>query len=468
MHASHRLPPSAAVAPLLSRCALLTLAGLLAACGSSTPPMPKGGCGQAVYEWLPRERVGHVISFREDVEGRTSAALVDLAVSLGGGGGVVPPASFGVQLYHLRYSTQDRGQAVEATGLVAVPALEGAPRTAFPMVLYQHGTTGFGPPCAPSRVLGQQNVVPLLVLASQGFVAVAPDYIGLDADTPAGQAAPVKLAYIGIEQTAIGALDMARAAQELLQSRLQSLALPTSAVVLYGASQGGHATFSADLVAPYYAPELDVRAAVALVPATDLFGWAQFGMSAPTDATQFVSASMVALHAWYGGTAPLDALFTDKDPTHFATEIPRLMTTGCSLSAITQGATAGTDIFQPPIVAAATAANWDTVPPWACYLKQNSLHSTPIRRLRRTPTLFVVAQNDSIIPPVSERASFQRLCGLGYQLQYLECAEATHVNGALWSIPEQLTWLKARLAGTPIAAADSCQLKAAVRCAAQR
>jgi hypothetical protein len=223
-----------------------------------------------------------------------------------------------------------------------------------------------------------------------------------------------------------------------------------------------------DLVAPYYAPELSVPAMVALVPATDLLGFAQYAISSPNEATPFVSASLTALHRWYRGAEGLETLFTDQEPTHFATEIPRLMDTGCDLASLFQGVTAASEAFQPSTVTHAAAGSWDGLLPWSCYLSQNSMATTPIRRLRRTPTLFVLAQNDAIIHLPSERASFSRLCAMGYDLQYLECAGASHVDGALWSIPEQLAWLKERLAGKPIPAEDACRLKPPVRCSAER
>jgi pimeloyl-ACP methyl ester carboxylesterase len=448
--------------------ASLAFGALLAGCGASTPPMPRGGCGLEPYEWLPRDQVGQVVSFREDLANRLSAETIDLAVVVAGAAGLIPPASYGSQLFHLRYTTQDRGQPVQATGLVAVPWREGAARQSFPMVLFLHGTTGYTGRCAPSRTLSQNDVLPLVLLAAQGYVAVAPDYIGLDADQDPAEPPPVKIAYLGIEQTAIGSLDMVRAVRDLFASRVQTLAAPSSRIVLWGGSQGGHAAFSVDLVAPYYAPELSVLAMVAVVPATDLLGFAEHAISSPNEATPYLCASLTALHRWYRGTEPLDALFTEEAPTHFATEIPRLMDTSCDLASSFEGATSASDIFQPTIITHVGARSWDALVPWSCYLRENSMATTSIRRLRRTPTLFILAEADAIVHPASERASFTRLCAVGYELQYLECAGAGHIDGALWSIPEQLAWLRERLAGKPIPPEELCRLKPPTHCSAER
>jgi hypothetical protein len=87
--------------------------------------------------------------------------------------------------------------------------------------------------------------------------------------------------------------------------------------------------------------------------------------------------------------------------------------------------------------------------------------------LRTPPTLFVTSGNDTLVEVGVERADFPRLCGMGYQLEYLECADAGHSEGAVWSLPEQVAWLKDRLAGKPIAADRLCQVQAPTRCSGQ-
>jgi acetyl esterase/lipase len=429
--------------------------------------MPQAGCGLAPYEWLPRERVGHVVSYQESVENRFAPSTVDLALGATGGGRFFSPVPFGDQLFRLRYTTQDKGKLVEATGLVAVPWKEGDARQSFPMVLFLHGTTGFMGKCAPSYRMGDADVFGLVLLASLGYIVVAPDYIGLDAGADFSQPPPVKHHYLGIEQTAVGSLDMVRAARELLTTKVQTQALPASALVLWGASQGGHAALAADLVAPYYAPELEVRATVALVPPTDLLGLAQYALSGVNPATQAFAAVMTAMHFWYEGQEGLDTLLCSDAPRSLSTEVPRLMYSGCEASGLFDGVSAVSQVFVPSVLEPVVAGAWGQVQPWACYLRENSIPWTSIRRLRRTPTLFVLSGNDTLVYTPPERADFLRLCSLGYELQYLECEGAGHAEGAVLSLPEQVAWVKDRLAGRPIAADDLCRQRPAVRCSGQ-
>lgn len=442
-----------------------------AACGGGDdppPPMEKGGCGMPAYEWLPQDQVGHVVGFRESERTQFSAQTIDVMLAAAGGSDFFA-AEYGARLYHLRYTTQDRGQPVEATGLVSVPWIDGGERAKHPMVLFLHGTSGFMGECAPSYALDDGSIFPLVLLSSQGYIVVAPDYIGMDADADFTQPPPVKHAYLGLEQTALGSLDMVRAGRELLAAQRQEMNADPKGhdLIIWGGSQGGHAAFASDLVAPYYAPEFDVRANVALVPPTDLPGIAEYALGSVNDATGAFAAVLTALHFWHQGSEGLDALFTSQDPWNFPTAVPDAMYSGCEADDRFDGITEVSQVYRPEVIAQGLAGDWDALQPWGCYLKHNSITWTPIARLRDTPTLFVVSQHDTLVYAPAERADFPRLCELGYQLQYLECADAGHSEGAIWSLPEQVAWVKDRLAGKPIAAADLCVLKDAVRCQGQ-
>lgn len=88
---------------------------------------------------------------------------------------VVP--RYDVATWRIEYSTLDAdGRAVRASGLVAVPQKPG--NVGSPVLSYQHGTI-FRDAEAPSN-----NVVPgeiSVVLASLGYIVLAPDYVGFGA-----------------------------------------------------------------------------------------------------------------------------------------------------------------------------------------------------------------------------------------------------------------------------------------------
>ena len=61
------------------------------------------------------------------------------------------PVSHGVELHRYRFTTQDRGQAIEATGMLAFPAhLDDEPSEPWPVALLLHGFAGAWDACAPS------------------------------------------------------------------------------------------------------------------------------------------------------------------------------------------------------------------------------------------------------------------------------------------------------------------------------
>lgn len=451
-------------------CWLLALLSV-AACGAEPlqygPDMPTGGNGLPAYEWVPRSQVGRVVSWEEAYLSQLDGPAIDALLMTAGADEFFSPVPHGAQVFRVRYTTQDKGRLVEATGLAAAPWDPDGARQSFPIVLFLHGTTGFMGECAPSYRMGTEDLVALMLLAAQGYVVAAPDYIGLDADADFSQPTPVKHDYLGVEQTAVGSLDLARATRALLEDgEVGAMGRATGDLVLWGGSQGGHAAFACDLVAPYYAPEFDVVASVALVPPTDLLALAEYAMSSPNPATAAFGAVVTAQHLWYEGTADLGTFLVNTPERPLATLVPSLMYSGCDAGTAFDGITMVSEVYQADVIAGITSRDWDALAPWSAYLRDNSIATSPIPRLRDTPTLFVLSENDTLVYTPPEREDFDRLCGQGWTLDYLECAGAGHTEGALWSLPEQLEWVEARLAGTPVAA--PCQRRAPVMCSAQR
>ena len=58
--------------------------------------------------------------------------------------------------------------------------------------------------------------------------------------------------------------------------------------------------------------------------------------------------------------------------------------------------------------------------------------------------------------PGYQHDDFDQLCEQGWNLEQLECAVAGHAEGTLWSLPAQLDWLRARLAGVEQDPAKAC------------
>jgi acetyl esterase/lipase len=427
-------------------------------------PITPGGCGLPAYEWLPTAGMGEVISFEEDVLSPMSAAGVD--VFLGALAESLVPAPYGVRIFRIRYTTQDKGQAVEATGLVAIPWNEDDPPAELPVALWLHGTTGFEPECAPSA-MGVEGTGFLLLYAAHGYVTAAPDFIGLDGDEDAPVPPDVKHFYVGLEQAGIGSLDALRASYRLVNEELGLKVTASQDVVIWGASQGGHAAFATNLLAPYYAPEFNYRALVAMVPVTDLVGLSTYSLSEFRLATRSIASFWVTAHTWYEGAEPWTDVLTDDDPTYFATDWPAEVFTDCDAMDVLRDATDVAGVFDASWLAQGLGepdASWD---PWYCYLADNSITTARIPLYQDIPTLFILGENDDLVYTPVERDDFDRMCAMGYRMEYLECAGAGHTDAAIWSLVDQHAWVRDRLDNIPLDPATECQLSPPVHCSGE-
>jgi pimeloyl-ACP methyl ester carboxylesterase len=170
----------------------------------------------------------------------------------------VPGAPAGATVWRALYKSQTiYGDPIAVSGYFVVPA-GSPPAGAWNVLSWAHGTTGITPSCFPSRfdLAGAHPYLTpdLANLLAGGFVVAATDYEGLGGVEP----------YLLGASEGRGVLDAARAARHLPGVKT------SSATVIYGHSQGGHAALFAAELAPTYAPDLHVVGVAAAAPATDL------------------------------------------------------------------------------------------------------------------------------------------------------------------------------------------------------
>ena len=144
--------------------------------------------------------------------------------------GVVP--RYSVASWRLDYLTVDaNGNEVRASGLISVPQKPAG--SASPVLSYQHGTI-FHDAEAPSNHAEASEVA--VVLASLGYVVVAPDYVGFGASR--GTPHP----YLLAEPTAAAVNDFLTAATYW---RSLNNVRDNGQLFLTGYSEGGYATMAA-------------------------------------------------------------------------------------------------------------------------------------------------------------------------------------------------------------------------------
>ncbi|MFT4031781.1 MAG: lipase family protein [Siphonobacter sp.] len=139
---------------------------------------------------------------------------------------------YGVKTYRITYNTTNTdGTTIQASGALIIPAIE----SAVPMVSYQHGTISSDSQ-APSYFGTTTDSQFITMMASLGYVIVAPDYIGYGASN----AYPHP--YEHRSSLAQASLDLLRAAKEYFKKNNTSSW--DGRLYLTGYSEGGYATMS--------------------------------------------------------------------------------------------------------------------------------------------------------------------------------------------------------------------------------
>ena len=154
------------------------------------------------------------------------------------------------------------GKAIKVSGLVSVPKGK-APSRGWPVITYDHGTTGIADQCAPSRDsdsnpahLYNSYAYPLLNRwLRAGYAVVRTDYQGLGTPGVHGY-------LIGVAEGR-STLDIVRAARKVDPRVSKRFAIS-------GHSQGGHAALWGAFLAPKWTPELSLRGTVAFAPASHI------------------------------------------------------------------------------------------------------------------------------------------------------------------------------------------------------
>lgn len=411
-----------------------------------------GGCGLAPYAMLDAADMGEVLDYEQVVEfeAETINALLDAQ-----GFGMLVPVDHGARVYKIRYVTQDRGEAIEATAFVSFPMLdEPAER---PVIMYAHGTTGFTDKCAPTA--DPMGYAVPVILAALGYVAVAPDYIGMNGwGDPAASGHP----YIVPEPTAIASLDSLRALARFATDTGEAVpATPGADIVLFGLSEGGFATLWADRYAPFYAPEFKFTANVASVPPTDAYGLTEHGATVFGPTTSALAAAVVGGHAWHRIAAPLSDVLSGGPPLDVAVELPKMMAEICSID-IPDTITQTNQIYQQSFIDALGVQDREALGEVGCMLERATLRTSQIPLEVATPTLVVLGEADDLVYSPVVRDDLPKLCDAGYVIDHFECAGAGHTQAATDSIPFVLDWVEARLAGTAIN--EPCVIHKAVDC----
>jgi hypothetical protein len=232
------------------------------------------GCGgNGGSQGAPRAR-GSVVSTRS--LGQVTTADIDAAMvayerslrlhSLAGA------AACPVDVRYMVYTTRDpRGEPATASTAILVPSGAGATCSGErPVVLYAHGTA-----LAKSFDMARVSIadpaanleaqLAMAMFAAQGFIVVAPNYLGYDASSLDYHP------YLDAEAQAVDVVDALRAAR----AHLAAVGGTTASKELFitGYSEGGHVAMAAhEIIERDYAIEMTVSASAPMSGAYNLVG----------------------------------------------------------------------------------------------------------------------------------------------------------------------------------------------------
>lgn len=413
--------------------------------------MAAARCGQAEHTWIEDPALGTITAYgeRQDISKALLQAVLDMENAE-----LPEPLQYNTRIQQFAYMTQDRGELIEATALVGTPREAEQPRG---VILVLHGTTGFTDECAPSRSLEGSALVALF--ASLGYMAIAPDYIGMKG---LGDRSPEIHPYLAGQATAIASLDAVRAVGQIDASRRSDLC-PETDLLVFGGSQGGHAALWVDRLQPYYAREMSLLGTVATVPPMDLIAQLTRALQQEVNATANSIAFFGAAASWYGVSDRLGEVFEEP----YDTQVPEVLYGGCDFSALTDGDLSLETLFTPEILEAASNDALGDFEPWGCMAKENSLTDTSIARIQEDDPsygiLLVFGEEDNLVHTPIEREAYPRICNdQAMPTQYIECAGAGHGPATFYALPEILGFFNDRLEGKPFT--PSCEAPAPVVC----
>jgi pimeloyl-ACP methyl ester carboxylesterase len=320
-------------------------------------------------------------------------------------------------------SISANGSAVAVSGTVSVPPGR-APKGGWPVITWDHGTTGIADVCAPSRdSIGDpahtdiDYIYPLLGRwLKAGWAVLRTDYEGLGT--------PGVHPYLAGVSEAHSTLDMVRAARRLVPAL-------GSRVIIAGHSQGGQAALWAAALAAKWTPELHVRGTVAFAPVSHLAVQAGAVRSVSTTSLsgdislilRGIDTADPALHTGGLLTPQAAALY----PQTLTRCLPQLGQPG-SFGSLPASSFFRSDADLAPLIAALSA------------------RMDPDRLRIRTPVLIEQGAADGTVFPVFTQQLDQELTGLGDPVALHSYPGVTHGGIVVSAASDATSFIAARLA----------------------
>ena len=230
--------------------------------------------------------------------GAATAAQVDAGTAASGAQALTGKAVCDVEIRYVLYMTRDpMGLPATASAGVLVPKGTAAACTGErPVLLYAHGTTTTKSyNMADVQKNGEASLL-MAMYAAQGFIVVAPNYLGYDKSSLSYHP------YLNAEAQAIDMVDGLRAAKANLMA--DSSTKPSSKLFISGYSQGGHVSMATHkIIERDYSSEFTVTASGSMSGPYNMVGFGDVVTGAgPVNAgaTLFVPLLLTSYQKSYG------------------------------------------------------------------------------------------------------------------------------------------------------------------------
>jgi len=330
---------------------------------------------------------------------------------------VILPA--GVRGWRILYATTvDDNTPATAVAIVFAPTDSSTgPR---PVIAWEHATTGLLQKCMPSLLSAASKGIPerdRIMMA--GWVVVATDYSFVEKGGPHP--------YLIGEAEARAALDSVRAAGQISELTLDQR------VAVWGYSQGGHAALWTGIIAPRYAPELEVRGVAAVAPAANLKKILDMNVEMNKLFGPYIAQSYSRFYPdiTFEQAVRPEALDAARQIVNLCDFVPRELERIKELVAT----------FEGP--ALATSSN----KAFQARLEQNTPDD-----LIQAPVLIAQGLSDNVVQPSATDAYVEERCAAGQRLEYWTFAGRDHLTIIQPGTPLEdllIKWTMARFANEP-------------------
>jgi len=364
------------------------------------------GLGQeaeAVYDVKPGEAAGK------------PGSIIRVWPLVGGGPGA------GDAFRILYRSTGLNGQPIAVSGAIYIPA--GAPPAGGRNVIaWAHPTTGVVEACAPSLMPDNAGMIwGLADMLAKGYVVVATDYPGLG--TPG-----IHPYLIGVSEGR-SVLDSVRAARALPRSGA------SNRFVVWGHSQGGHASLYTGELAASYAPELKLFGVAAAAPATYLVEL--FDADKSTSTGKELTA--MTIYSWSKlYNKPASSLVEPGAMGAFEAMAHDCIESVPEFKAIT-------DAEKPLQQQKFLKADPTETEPWRGIMLRN----TPGQAPAGAPVFIVQGTADTTVRPTITKQFGEHLCKQGTRVSFMLMKGVSHTFAAKNSVRQALAWMGDRFRGLP-------------------